>query len=265
MSNESTILEPQSIPTEIKPNYANNFKTKFKKALDLLKPTILNVILTFTAFVIILATTKMLGIAILVGVCVYLLMSFAVQPLFKNKLGKSMKVISFKKESEKPELVPTKNNSIILYKQKRFLIALTLLQVEWFGNLIPLNPLWDLLLSEGVQIQDCREGCFLIIRKKIKINASKGLEDEANKLVKEIIRTIRLIRKKMEIEYEDINLRLVKGKEIIQNTLHLGLAPEKFVTLTEWSSDDYSFLSNDSLKISENMKEEPEQISDLGE
>ena len=152
-----------------------------------------------------------------------------------------------------------------LYKQKRFLIALTLLQVERFGNFIPLNPIWDLLLSEGVQIQDCREGCFLVIRKKTKIKASKSLEDEANKLVKDIIRTIRLIRKKMEIEYDDINLRLVKGQEIIQNTLYLGLAPEKFVMLTEWSTDDYNFFNNDSLKISENMQEEPEQITNLGE
>jgi hypothetical protein len=265
MSNENTVIDPQSLPTEIKPKYAGNVKTKFKKALTLLKPTIINVVLTFAAFLILLATTRMLGIAILVGFCVYLLMGFAIQPIFKDKLGKSMKTISFKKESEKPEQIPTKNNSIILYKQNRFMIALTLLQVEWFGNFIPLNPLWDLLLSEGVQIQDCREGCFLIIRKKTKINNIKGLEDEANKLVKEIIRTIRLIRKKMEIEYEDINLRLVKDQEIIQNTLHLGLAPDKFVTLTEWSSDDYNILKNDSLQISENTQEEPEQISDIGE
>jgi hypothetical protein len=255
MNNENTSLETQSIPAVVEPNYSK-FKKIFKKSIQLLKPTVLNVSVTFVLFLIILAVSKILGISILVGVSGYLFTSFGLQPLIKQKFGKNLKIISFKKESTKAELIPTKNDSVLLYKRKKILIAITLLQIEWFGGFIPLNQIWDHLLREGVQIQDCREGCFLIIRKKITINASNGLQDEANKLVKEITRTIKLIKKKIEIEYDDINLRLIKNQELIQTILFLGLAPDKFTSYPEWSSDDYNYLKNGSLQTSIEILEE---------
>jgi hypothetical protein len=261
MSNENPIIETQTISKEIQPEYStSDFKQKMKKGLALLKPTFVNIIVTFITFIVLLAISRNLMLSVLICACIYLIVAFLIQPLLQKKFGKNLKVISLKTDKDLPELIFSNNKSVILYIQRKTLIAIALLRVEWLANIIYLNQIWHFLQKEDIQIQDCREGCFLVFRKIIQLKSNKGLEDEAKKLVKSIERTIQLTKKKFDIEYENINLRLVKGQEIAQTILFLGLASGKFINGTEQNHDDYSYLKNDSLHI-QNQKLE-EQISE---
>ena len=139
MSNENPIIEKQSISTEIGSKYSSNdFKEKLKKGLSYLKPTFVNIIVTFVTFIVLLAITKNLILSLLVSVGIYLIVAFLVQPLLKSKFGKNFKVISLKTENGLPEMVISNNKSVILYAQKKTLLAIALLRVEWLTNIINL-------------------------------------------------------------------------------------------------------------------------------
>ncbi|NHK33035.1 MAG: hypothetical protein FK730_16930 [Asgard group archaeon] len=261
MSNENPIIETQTMSKEIQPEYsANAFKQRMKKGLSFLKPTSANIIVTFITFIVLLAISRNLILSVLICACIYLIVAFLIQPLLQKKFGKNFKVISLKANKDLPELISSNNKSVILYIQKKTLNAIALLRVEWLANIINLNQIWHFLQKEDIQIQDCREGCFLVVRKTMQLKSNKGLEDEAKKLVKLIERTIQLTKKKFDIEYENISLRLVKGQEIVQTILLLGLASGKFINGIEQNPDDYSYLKNNSLYI-QNQKLE-EQISE---
>ncbi|NHJ41056.1 MAG: hypothetical protein FK731_13575 [Asgard group archaeon] len=258
MRNENSIIDTSTISKEIDPKYPkNDFKTKIKKSISFLKPTILNVIITLTVFIIILAILRNFSISLIASICVYFIIAFVIQPLFHDKLGNSQKVISLKRNNSFPEIITSNNKTILLYVKNKTLIAIALLRVEWLANFINLNQIWNFLQREGIQIQDCREGCFLIIRKKTAVKSNNNLNEEAKKLVKSIERTIQLTKKKFEIEYENISLRLVKEQDMIQTILFLGLASDKFISPSEIISEDFSFLKDDTLQIqNKNMEEQ---------
>lgn len=207
-----------------------------------------------------LVILRTFSISMIVAIGVYLIIALIIQPIFHDKIGKSQEVISLKRDNGLPEMVSSNNKTVILHIQNKTLVAIALLRVEWLTNFINLNQIWHFLQRESIQIQDCREGCFLVIQKKTKLKSTNDIQDEAKKLVKSIERTIQLTKKKFEIEYENISLRLVKGQSMIQTILFLGLASDKLITSSELSSDDYSYLKNDSLHIHDKKMEE--QISE---
>ncbi|MHA1221377.1 MAG: hypothetical protein ACTSQB_06555, partial [Candidatus Heimdallarchaeota archaeon] len=82
MRNETTtLLDNQSLPNEITSDYSeNNLKSKLKKSLSLLKPTLLNIAITFIGFIILLAISKSLLLTLAISLGVYLFQSFVIQP-----------------------------------------------------------------------------------------------------------------------------------------------------------------------------------------
>jgi len=258
MTNEqTTIIENPNTTAEISNRFSSNkLKIKLTNIFVNLKPTVVNSVLTFIVFVIVLALTKLLGITIAITVGTYLIASLVLQPIFEKGFGKKINNLGFGNSANKTSHVKSNNQSIALFMKKNTLIGISLLNVEWITNFVNLSSIWDFLQDEGIQIQDCREGCFFIIRKKCSIKKSSDLQEQATKLVKEIERTILLMKKKFDIDFENLNLHLVKGRERILTILNIGLEPERFDTFTEMSEDDIAYIKNSSLENQEQEMEE---------
>lgn len=262
MSNEqTTVIENPNSSTEISSRLSNiKLKTKLGKAITLLKPTILNSVITFIAFVVVLAITKLLGITIGVTLGTYILASLLLQPIFEKRLGKKLTSFGFGKDKNKISLIGSNNQSIILFTKKNFLVGISLLRVEWITNFVNLSSIWDFLQEEGIQIQDCREGCFFVIRKMTDAKKSSDLQEQATKLVKEIERTILLMKKKFDIDFENLNLHLVKGQKRILLILNIGLEPERFDVFPDISEDDIDYIKNSALEKQEESMEERQPL-----
>lgn len=244
MTNDSTvIIEQQSLTTNNENSFsAKKIKEKMTKILPYLKPGLINSIITFITFLITLLVSQNLAISFFVTVLTYFMISLFVRPVLLEKFGSSLNLPGLSSNKIKTGIVDTTSKSTILVKQNKFLIGIALLKVEWDMSYIRLVNFWSFFQEEGLQIHDCREGCFLIIRKKARFKNNKSLQDDAKKLIKEIERTTLLTRKKFDMEYENFHLRLVKGQENILTILNLGLAPHKFKIYQEMSEEDFTNL-----------------------
>ncbi|MCK5182946.1 MAG: hypothetical protein KAQ95_01485, partial [Candidatus Heimdallarchaeota archaeon] len=244
MNNEqTTIIENPNPSAEVSSGLSNNkLKVKLGKAITLLKPTIFNSVIAFIVFVFVLTISKLLGITIAVTLGTFILASLLLQPIFEKRLGRKLSGFGFGKAKNKTSLISSNNQSIILFMKKNFLIGISLLRVEWITNFVNLSLIWDFLQEEGIQIQDCREGCFFVIRKMAVTKKSSDLQEQATKLVKEIERTILLMKKKFDIDFENLNLHLVKGQERILLILNIGLEPERFDAFPDISEDEIDYI-----------------------
>ncbi len=258
MTNEqTTIIENPNAATDIGSRISNEkLKIRLRNILGNLKPTVVNSVISFIVLIIVLALTKNLGVTIAIVVGIYFIVSFVLQPIFEKGLGRKISSLGFGNSANKTSLIPSNNQSIALFMKKNTLYGISLLSVEWITNFVNLSSIWDFLQDEGIQIQDCREGCFFIIRKKCAIKKSSDLQEQAIKLVKEIERTILLMKKKFDIDFENLNLYLVKGQERILMILNIGLEPERFDTFPELSEDEISHIRNSTLKDQEQEMEE---------
>ncbi|MHA1187573.1 MAG: hypothetical protein ACTSXA_11545 [Candidatus Heimdallarchaeota archaeon] len=221
---------------------------KLQQLIEYLKPTVLNIVITIAFFIIGLVITRKIGIAVLFAVVTYLLVAFIVQPLFNGKLGNKIEFLTKKNKANVSSKIETNSKSIVLHKQNSTLIAISLLKVEWFANFVKLHSIWDFLQEEGIQIQDCREGCFFIIKKKAAIKKSKSLQEQAEKLIKDIERSILLTKKIVSVEFDDVDLNLVKGQENIKMILNFGLDPGKFNLYDDLSEDEIDRIRASSIE-----------------
>ncbi|MHA1354391.1 MAG: hypothetical protein ACTSPK_01130 [Candidatus Heimdallarchaeota archaeon] len=221
---------------------------KLQQLVEYLKPTVLNIVITIAFFIIGLVITRKIGIAVLFAVVTYLLVAFIVQPLFNGKLGNKIEFLTKKNKANVSSKIETNSKSIVLHKQNSTLIAISLLKVEWFANFVKLHSIWDFLQEEGIQIQDCREGCFFIIKKKAAIKKSKSLQEQAEKLIKDIERSILLTKKIVSVEFDDVDLNLVKGQENIKMILNFGLDPGKFNLYDDLSEDEIDRIRASSIE-----------------
>lgn len=262
MSNEqTTVIENPNPTTDISSRLSNNkLKAKLGKAIALLKPAIFNSVITFIVFVIVLAITKLLGITIGVTLGTYILASLLLQPIFEKRLGRKVTGFGFGRAKNKTSPISSNNQSIILFTKKNHLIGISLLRVEWITNFVNLSSIWDFLQEEGIQIQDCREGCFFVIRKMTEAKKSSDLQERATKLVKEIERTILLMKKKFDIDFENLNLHLVKGQERILLILNIGLEPERFDAFPDISEDEIDYIKNSTMETQEESMEERQPL-----
>lgn len=244
MTNDTTvIIEQQSLTTNNENSFSvKKLKENMAKILPYLKPGLINSIISFIAFLITLLISQKLAISFLIIILTYLTISLFVKPVLIEKFGSRLNLPGFSSSKTKTGIVDTTSKSTILVKQDKFLVGIALLKVEWDMRYIRLVNLWTFFQEEGIQIQDCREGCFLVIRKKARFKNQKSLEDDAKKLVKEIEKTTLLTRKKFDMEYDNLHLRLVKGQENILTILNLGLAPHKFKIYQEMSEEDFTSL-----------------------
>ncbi len=244
MTNDSTVLiEQQSLTTNNENNSSvKRLKDKMTEILPYLKPDLINSIISFMVFLIILLISQKLLISFLITILTYLTISLFVKPVIVEKFGSNLNFPGFSSSKTKTGIIDTTSKSTILIRQDKFLVCLALLKVEWDLSYIRLVNLWDFFQEEGIQIHDCREGCFFVIRKKGRFKNSKSIEDDAKKLIKEIERTTLLTRKKIDLEYDNFHLRLVKGQKNILMILNLGLAPNKFKIYQEMSEEDFSSL-----------------------
>lgn len=258
MTNDSVvIIEQQSLPTNNDNSFSvKKLKEKMVKILPYLKPELINSIISFIAFLITLLVSQKLAISLLVTILIYLTISLFVKPILVEKFGSNLNLPSLSSSKIKTGIIDTTSKSTILVKQDKFLIGIALLKAEWDLSYIRLVNLWDFFQEEGIQIQDCREGCFLVIRKKARFKNSKSLEDDAKKLIKAIERTTLLTRKKLDMEYDNFHLRLVKGQENILTILNLGLAPYKFKIYQEMSEEDFASLRSASSEVQSNQGRE---------
>ncbi|MHA1124755.1 MAG: hypothetical protein ACTSO7_04025 [Candidatus Heimdallarchaeota archaeon] len=221
---------------------------KLQRLVEYLKPTVLNIVITIAFFIIGLVITRKIGIAVLFAAVTYLLVAFIVQPLFNGKLGKKIEFFTKKNKTNISSKIETNSKSIVLHKQNSTLIAISLLKVEWFANFVKLHSIWDFLQEEGIQIQDCREGCFFIIKKKAEIKKSKSLQEQAEKLIKDIERSILLTKKIVSVEFDDVDLNLVKGQENIKVILNFGLDPGKFNLYDDLSEEEIDRIRASSIE-----------------
>lgn len=244
MTNDSTVLiEQQSLTTQNENSFSvKKLKEKVTKILPYLKPGLINSIISFIAFLITLLVSQKLAISFLITILTYFTISLFFKPIIVEKFGSNLNFPGLSSSKTKTGIIDTTSKSTILVRQDKFLIGIALLKAEWDLNYIRLVNLWDFFQEEGIQIQDCREGCFLVIRKKARFKNSKSIEDDAKKLIKEIERTTLLTRKKFDMEYDNFYLRLVKGQENILTILNLGLAPHKFKIYQEMSEEDFTSL-----------------------
>jgi len=258
MTTEPRTIDQEKIPSSNLTLVSKKgiIKEKLEEALNLLKPTILNVILTFAIFIILLAAVQKLSVATLVAISAYLLIAFLIQPLIVKKTGKKFGNFNFGSSKNQSSIVPTTNNSIVLYTNKKELIGISLLNVEYFTNYVQLNTVWDLFVDEGIHIQDCREGCYLVIRKSVPLKKSKTLVDSATHLIKEMERTILLTKKKFDLEFDNLNLTLVKNQERICMILNLGLYQTKFGDMIELSEEELDYIRKSTKLRSDNQKKE---------
>ena len=201
------------------------------------------------ADIIVIAITKKLGVSVAASVLVYIVISLIIQPLYGSKLNK--RFIGFSANKNIPAIVKSNNKSLLLITKNKTLIGISLLKADWLDNYLNLNSIWDLLQQEGVQIQDCREGCFFVIRKNIQLKRNDTFQNLAIKLVKEVEKTILLLKKRFEIEYDNLNLYLVKGQENIQSIVNLGLNPMKFSSNQEISDEDLDYLGTTTLDVTD--------------
>ncbi|HUT81169.1 MAG TPA: hypothetical protein VMZ29_08195 [Candidatus Bathyarchaeia archaeon] len=264
MSNETaTQIEVETaLQSDITSRFTKKeLKIKTAKIISLLKPTIVSALTTFTAFLIILGFSKNFLYALLGSITVYLIFAFILHPLIKNKLGKNLSLLSLKREPNKITVISSNNKSILLSLQNRRLLGISILRADWGDFYIDLEPIWDFLQEEGIHIQDCREGCFLIIRKYADVKNINNLQEHAAKLAKELEKTILLTKKKLDHEFNNLALFLVKDQEKIQNILQLGLASEKFSQLNEFTEDDIDYFRNNSFQMELKQLEDQEQLS----
>ncbi|NHJ87537.1 MAG: hypothetical protein FK734_18900 [Asgard group archaeon] len=264
MSNETK--KPSEIETTIQNDLSSNFskkdlKNKVVKIISFLKPTVISAISTFVLFLIILGITKNFIYAILASSILYLVFAFILHPLIKRKFGKELKQLTVKGGTSKITIIPSNNKSILLFLQNRRLLGISILRADWGDFYVDLEPIWDFLQEEGIHIQDCREGCYLIIRKYTDVKNINNLQEQASKLAKEVEKTILLVKKKSELEFNNFILFLVKDQQAIQNILQLGLAPEKFAQLSELTEDDIDYFKNNSFQLELKQLEDQEQLS----
>ena len=249
MSNETQIeSNTQTLPNEINPNTTDSAKTKVRNLLVILKPTVLNSVVTFLIFIILLALKKKLALTLSISLGVYLLIAFVFQPLYKDKINLKFANFSFNKTKEKASIITSNSQSIVLAIKGKALTGISLLKVEWFTDYVYLSTVWDFLMEEGIIIQDCREGCFLIIRKTAALKRAADLSEKAKKMVKEIEKSILLTKKKFDIEYTRLGLQLVKGQEQLQSIFQLGQFQDKFLISDDnnLTDEDILFLKNGS-------------------
>ncbi|HUU76821.1 MAG TPA: hypothetical protein VMX55_00655 [candidate division Zixibacteria bacterium] len=264
MSNEQAAisLETQNniITTTEEKNTINasNFQEKFSRILAYLKPNIFNVIITFVIFLVLLLATKKLGVSFLVGISVYILVAFALLPFIKTKFGDKLNLNIMESSKIRTQIIETTSRSTVLIKQNKHLIGISLLKIEWSYTIVPLNNMCDFMQEEGIQIQDCREGCYLVIRKKTDHKRTGSLEEQAKKLIKEIDKTILLTRKKFDMEFENMHLHLIKGQDNILTILNLGLLPYKFKVYQEMSDEDFENLRESAFETQKNNDGEVE-------
>lgn len=264
MSNEQAaiVLETQNnILTPAEENNtinASNFQEKFNRLLTYLKPNIFNVIISFVIFLVLLLATKRLGVSFLVGFTIYILVAFALLPFIKTKFGDKLNLNIMESSRIKTQIIETTSRSTVLIKQNKNLIGIALLKIEWSYTIVPLNNMCDFMQEEGIQIQDCREGCYLVVRKKTEYKRSGSLEEQAKKLIKEIDKTILLTRKKFDMEFENMHLHLIKGQENILTILNLGLLPCKFKVYQEMSDEDFENLRESTFETQKNNDGEVE-------
>lgn len=225
--------------------FGENIKLKLMKFLSYIKPNIFNIILTFIAFLLSLLVTQKLGISILIAVIAYFLFSLLLHPLVKSKIGAKFNIQSLSRRTNRISPVTTTSQKVVLTSLNNQLIAIAVLQLDWTSGFIPLNTLWDYFESENIQIQDCKEGCFLIIRKKITLKKVGNIQDQVTKLMSEVEKTVLLTIKKFELEFDFVQIKLVKGQDRILTIMNLGLAPEKFTTFEEMSEEDFESLRNE--------------------
>ncbi len=258
MPNDSTVLiEQQSLITNNENSFsAKKLKEKIIKILPYLKPGLINSIISFIVFLIILLISQKLMISFLFTILAYFTISLFVKPVIVDKFGSNLNFPGLSRSKNKTGIIDTTSKSTILVRQDRFLVCIALLKVEWDLSYIRLVTLWDFFQEEGIQIHDCREGCFFVIRKKARFKNSKSLEEDAKKLIKEIERTTLLTRKKFDMEYDNFHLRLVKGQKNILTILNLGLAPHKFKIYQEMSEEDFASLRSVSSDVQSNQGSE---------
>lgn len=244
-----------------------SLKIRLRKLWNTLQPSLFTVIMTFTVFFITLLIVKTMVIPSLVAIMTYGFLVFIVQPLFGERIKKVVEAI-FGRNREIVRLIKTKNDSVIIQQIDNSLIAISLLQVTALAYPVELRYLWDFLQEEEIFIQDCLEGCFLIIKKKTKKIPTKNLQELAVEVVKAVHQTIIRTIKRFELEYENIDLKLVRGQERILAILNLGLSPEKFSFVQEMPEEDLAYLRKPHLVPDDEDEEELQEggfydVSDL--
>jgi len=255
LSNDQLISNTENITLLPETSKKATLKSRLAKIISHLKPAFLNILLSFVALLITLAFSQRLLLALVVALGAYLSSIFLVQPFIKNKQFYSFLQNPFKRRYSLPRKLPTNNQTVILYLEEKTLTAISLLKAKWFDTQISLRFLWDFFMEEGIFIQDCREGCYIIIQKQQKITSSTPLQEEATKLVKEIEKTVYLTKRKFELSFDNIILKLVKGQEEIKTILHLGLSPEKFLAPHELAEEEILAIKRDSLTHSDHYVE----------
>ena len=264
MSNEQARINLESqktvISTEEQKSTVKTILEKTRKILANLKPNIFNVIISFVVFLILLLLTQKLGISLLIGFVIYVVIAVLQQPIARSSFGQKFSLSLFDNNKANIEIIDTTSKSTLLLKQNKYLVCIALLKVDWSYSIVPLNGMCDFLQEEGIQIQDCREGCFLIIRKKALMKKINDIENQAKKIIKEIERTILLTKKKFDMEFENMHLQLVKGQEQIITILNLGLLPYKFDVFNEMSEDEFELLRDSNFGDQLNENNEVEKI-----
>ncbi|MBD3193062.1 MAG: hypothetical protein GF308_20665 [Candidatus Heimdallarchaeota archaeon] len=234
-----------------------SFRKKLANIWAIIKPTIFNTVITFIAFIIALFVVQKLLLPSLIALITYGFLVFIIQPLFGEKIQKIITAL-FGNSREIVRLIRTKNDSLLLQEVDNSLVAISLLQVTSLAYPVKLRYLWDFLKEEGIFIQDCLEGCFLIIKKKAKKRGRKNLQELSLQLVKEVHKTIIRTVKRFELEYQTIDLQLVRGEERILTIINLGLTPEKFSLVQEMPKEDIDYL-RDSHLVDKEWIEDPEE------
>jgi hypothetical protein len=242
ISNEST--NTISMRNE---NFWLNIKLKVKKYLHYFKPNLVNILLTFITFLLLIIITRKLGLTFIITFISYLLFAILVSPFLEKNFLSKFNFISSKKETT--SLLKSTSNKILFFSNNKYLRGLSLLKLEWTANIAYLNRMWDFLMEENLQLQDCKEGCFIIIKKKIQIIKTKNLQEAVFELTKEIEKTALLIKKKFEMEYDFFQIKLVKGQENILTILNLGQSIDKFNQIPELSEDDFEDIREESKEM----------------
>lgn len=223
----------------------NNVKTKINKYLPYIKPNLINVLLTFLVLIILITVTKKIGLTAIISVISYFIFAILVNPFVKIKVFSKLN-FSLANKRNAISVLNSTNNKMILLTDNKYFLGISLIKLEWTNNFISLNSIWDFLQEENLQLQDCREGSFMVVRKKIPRKRTKNLQEQVTELTKEMEKTILLIKKKFEIEFDFFQLKLVKGKKNILTILNLGLSVEKFKIIPELSEEEFDNIREES-------------------
>ncbi|MEA2071392.1 MAG: hypothetical protein U9O98_08890 [Asgard group archaeon] len=226
-SNQSKINQSSetSLRDTTKTIQKNKVEKRIKKILIKLKPTFLLLILSFGTFLGVLVITHLLGVSIFCGLFVYIIAGLVFQPFLSEKFGFSFNALipTIKKQ---PQFLQTTSKKLLLFEANSKLIGFVILRITNLIDWVFLSEYCSFFQKEGIIIQDCLEGCFLIIRKEIK--KTTPLVDVVEKLCNSLTHSAVLTKKHFCLKNPELELHLVEDLQLLQEILFLGLSFDNF-------------------------------------